>query len=471
MSTRDQTPETSPADQTVEADVATSGTTRVEAEDQAQRAIAEEEQSGTPARKRGFSRRQLFGYLGLGAATAAAGAAGGAAVAANKTAETVRQERHTLTYDFYGEHQAGIVTPMQDQLHFAAFDLTENATREQMIALLKKWTSAAERMTKGEETTEAGARGVSRLAPPDDTGEALDLGASGLSITFGVGPTFFTQADGKDRLGIADKKPAELEDLPVFKFDFIDETISRGAVAIQACANDPQVAIHAIRNLTRMGFGTVQIKWAQLGFGRSSASSVSEETPRNLFGFKDGTNNIKTDETDDLDKWVWVADSDHAWLEGGSYLVVRKINMMIEAWDRTKLEEQQTVFGRSKIEGAPLSGGTEHSDIDFDITDAAGEPLVPADAHVRLAHPDFNDGVRINRRAYNYVDGANDLGQLSAGLFFTAYTSDPANFTKLQTSLADDALNEYIRHISSSVFAIPRGVREGEYLLQDLFEG
>ena len=65
---------------------------------------------------------------------------------------------------------------------------------------------------------------------------------------------------------------------------------------MQACADDPQVAFHAVRNLARIGRGIVVMRWSQLGFGRTSSTSTAQETPRNLMGFKDGTNNITAEE-------------------------------------------------------------------------------------------------------------------------------------------------------------------------------
>ena len=136
--------------------------------------------------------------------------------------------------------------------------------------------------------------------PPDDTGEAIGLPPNGLTITFGFGPSLFRTDDGKDRFGLADRQPAALRTLPHFPVDALDPARSYGDLCIQACADDPQVAVHAIRNLARIGFGTVSVRWSQLGFGRTSTTSTSQSTPRNLFGFKDGTKNIKAEETSEV---------------------------------------------------------------------------------------------------------------------------------------------------------------------------
>jgi deferrochelatase/peroxidase EfeB len=411
-----------------------------------------------------LSRRGLLGLAGAGAAGLALGGTGGAAIT---IAATGAQAPGKGTVPFFGRHQAGIVTPAQDRLHFASFDLAASATVDDLRELLADWTYAASRMTQGLEVTDEGAVGGSPLAPPDDTGEALGLPPSGLTITFGLGPALFD-----DRFGLASRKPVALAPLPRFSGDALDPAQSGGDLCIQACADDPQVAVHAIRNLSRIAFGRAAIRWSQLGFGRTSSTSTSQATPRNLFGFKDGTANIKAEESDAVAEYVWATAADGtAWMAGGTYLVARKIRMVIESWDRTRLEEQQRVFGRDKGEGAPLSGGTEFSEPDFAKPDDDGTPRIAEDAHVRLAHPSLNGGVRLLRRGYNFVDGNDSLGRLDAGLFFLSFQRDPAQFITVQRSLAGhDALNEYIKHVGSAIFAVPPGAaREGASIGDALF--
>ncbi|MCT9143131.1 iron uptake transporter deferrochelatase/peroxidase subunit, partial [Streptomyces violarus] len=347
---------------------------------------------------------------------------------------------------FHGAHQAGIATPVQDRLHFAAFDVTTD-DRPQFVQLLKDWTEAARRMTAGHPVGE-GAYGGLPEAPPDDTGEALGLKPSRLTLTIGFGPSLFSKFD------LADHRPEALTDLPKFAGDNLDGTRSDGDLCVQACADDPQVAVHAIRNLARIGMGKVVIRWSQLGFGKTSSTTPEAQTPRNLMGFKDGTRNIAGTETDRLREHVWVSEkAGPAWMTGGSYLVARRIRMHIETWDRTSLQEQEDIFGRDKGEGAPVGKAKERD-----------KPFLKAmkpDAHVRLAHPDSNQGATILRRGYSFTDGTDGLGRLDAGLFFLAYQRDVREgFIPIQRNLATDALNEYIQHVGSALFAIPPGVRD-----------
>ncbi|MBL7495624.1 deferrochelatase/peroxidase EfeB [Frankia sp. CNm7] len=411
------------------------------------------------------SRRGLL--LGGAAAGGAALGGGGVALALRDgDAPASADADEQATYPFEGEHQAGITTPVQRHLYFAAYDLTANATRDDLRTLLEDWTEAARHLAQGREVGETGAVGGSPLAPPEDTGEALGLGPNGLTITFGLGPALFEPG----RLGLEKKRPALFEPLPSFALELLDEATSGGDLCVQACANDPQVAVHAIRNLSRIAFGRAQIRWAQLGYGRTSSTTRDQATPRNLMGFKDGTRNIKADEADELAAHVWSGGEGQDWFAGGTYLVTRKIQMLIESWDRTRLDEQEAIIGRDKGKGAPLSGDTEFTEPDFEaVSTATGDKAIPMDAHVRLAHPDFNTGQRMLRRGYNYVEGNNALGQTSAGLFFIAFQKSPRQFIDIQNALARDPLNEYIRHVASGFFAVPRGVRGGEHVAQDLF--
>ncbi|WP_342030244.1 MULTISPECIES: iron uptake transporter deferrochelatase/peroxidase subunit [unclassified Microbacterium] len=425
--------------------------------------MTDEEQTPTTAsdptpEATGLSRRGLMGLaIGAGAAGLAVGAGGGFAGGAAYGQDQARRAMDA-TAPASGIHQVGITTPVQDHLHFASYDMMARTTRDDLAELLSDWTYAATRMMQGLDVSATGAVGGSPQAPPDDTGEAVGLPASNLTITFGFGPTLFDA-----RFGLEGQRPAGLERLPAFLGDDLDPLRSDGDLCIQACADDPQVAVHAIRNLSRIAFGRATIRWSQLGFGRTSKTTAAQATPRNLFGFKDGTANVLADDTAALDDNVWVSASEGpAWLVGGSYLVARRIAMLIETWDRTRLAEQDRVIGRDKGQGAPLSGGDEFTKPDFQATDAAGQPRIDPRSHVRLAHPDTNGGIQILRRGYNFVDGTTDLGRLNAGLFFLSFQKAPDRYVTLQRSLSTDAMNEYVRHVGSGLWVVPPAPAAGE---------
>jgi deferrochelatase/peroxidase EfeB len=428
--------------------------------------------SGTAA---GISRRALLKGAGVGAA--GLGAAGVLGVGSQSRGDAT-SAKAVNAHDFYGQHQSGIVTAAQDRLHFAAFDVT-TTNKSELVALLKEWTAAAEAMMAGRPIGVTGAVDGAYDLPPEDTGEALDLEPARLTITFGFGPTLFNGPLG-DRFGLGLKQPVELATLPHFPADNLNPDRSDGDLCVQACSDDPQVAVHAIRNLARIGFGRVAIRWSQLGFGRTSSTSTSQVTPRNLFGFKDGTANLKTEDADaTLAEHVWVQPIDTtekpgeaSWLTGGSYLVARRISMKIEPWDRTPLREQENLIGRTKGSGAPLSGGTESSSLDFAMKGRGNKPILAEDSHVRMAHPSQNNGVRILRRGYNFTDGTDGLGRLDAGLFFIAFVRDPVKqYIPMQTKMSkQDGLMEYLQHTGSALFAIPPGVtKPGGFIGETLF--
>lgn len=362
---------------------------------------------------------------------------------------------------------------MQNSLHFAALDVTTES-RDELISMLRRWTQASAAMMNGTPVGAFGAVNGPYDAPPEDTGDALDLPPSGLTITIGFGPTLFRTAAGVDRFGIDHLRPATLHELPHFPGDLLDESISGGDLCIQACADDAQVAVHAVRNLVRLAFGAAAVRWSQMGYGKSSSTSHDQPTPRNLFGFKDGTRNITAGDTAGLDSFVWVQSADEpSWMHQGTYLAVRKIRMTIETWDRSSMREQEATFGRTKREGAPLSGGTEFTEPDFTAVGRESTPLIDAASHMALAHPDANGGTRILRRAYNYTDGSDGLGRLDAGLFFLSFQRDiDKQFIPMQMRLSkSDRMNEYVKYLSSATFAIPPGCpAAGDYLGSTLFE-
>ncbi len=374
---------------------------------------------------------------------------------------------------FHGVHQPGILTPQQDRLHFAAFDLTTDRAAD-LRELLQTWTAMSARLMAG---LPADVDDGNPLAPPADTGEAAGLFASRLTITIGLGPGVFRAADGTDRLGLAARMPRALRPLPALPGDELDAARSGGDLCVQACADDPQVAFHAVRNLARAARGVAVMRWSQLGFGRTSSTSRAQETPRNLMGFKDGTNNVTAEDSRaDLAASVWADATDPraAWLAGGSFLVARRVRMLIEAWDRASLADQEATIGRHKASGAPLGHRRERDPLPLGDTGPDGAPVIPVDAHVRLAAPEVNDGIRMLRRGYSFTDGMDaDTGQLDAGLFFLAYVRDPhRQFVPVQQRLgSQDALNEYIKHVSSAVFAIPPGIpdRRGRFVGDGLF--
>jgi deferrochelatase/peroxidase EfeB len=410
------------------------------------------------ARPDRLSRRGLL----LGAAVGTLGASAAVTAARAQGADQDDIVDLAQAHPFYGRaQQAGIKTPQQRFTFYMTFDLT-SPLRSDLQVLLARWSGAIAQLMKGETIGQVEPLGIGAVG--FDTGEALNLGPASLTVTVGLGPKVFS-----DSYGLANKKPALLRNLITLPSDAMLPGLTGGDLSLQVCADDPQVAYHAVRDLARIAkdSGTAATRWTVMGFGRASAGK-GQATPRNLLGFKDGTRNIKEDI--DFEKHVWIKDGP-AWQSYGSYQVVRKIQIHIENWDTDRVSDQNEVFGRYKVSGAPLTGTKEYDPPNFDKTDPHGNLVIPDSAHIRLAAHENNGGVKILRRSYNYTDGINQFGLLDAGLLFISYQNDPAHFELLQTKLgASDALNEYISHIGSAIFFVPPAPQEGSYIAQGMFE-
>jgi deferrochelatase/peroxidase EfeB len=401
----------------------------------------------------GATRRGFFARAaGLAAATGAAlGADAGQPVLAKTDANTPVREDAAIE-PFWGKNQGGIVTPAQGHSYFAALDLT-TTKRDDVVQLLKAWTAAA-RMTSGKpiepfEKTElaynydtstttvttSSADPTPTTVSLPDTGEAEALSPARLTITFGFGAGLF-EKDGVDRYGLAKQRPEALVGLPHFAGDELAEQQTGGDLSIQACTDDPQVAFHAVRQLVRLTDDVAQVQWAQPGFLPSFASG---QTPRNLMGFKDGTNNPSTGDAAAMEKFVWVGSEGPDWMHGGSYLVARRIRIALEHWDRSRIDLQEQTFGRYKASGAPIGMKSEKDALDLDATDKDGNYVIAENAHVRMAAAATNDGSQILRRPYSCNDGVNFTAErwppwrqgmeYDAGLFFICYqpTRAPAS--------------------------------------------
>ncbi|GAA2427921.1 iron uptake transporter deferrochelatase/peroxidase subunit [Streptomyces glaucus] len=409
--------------------------------------------SGT-APGEGISRRRLLGTAGatglvLGAAGAAAGYAARPAEAVPLTSLGAGRVM------FHGKHQPGITTPMQARGHLVAFDLAAGAGRREAAALLRRWSETARRLMTGEPAAQG------------DTDVARDAGPSSLTLTFGFGHSFF------GRTGLEKQRPAALDPLPAFSSDHLDKARSNGDLWVQIGADDALVAFHALRAIQKDAGSAARVRWQMNGFNRSPGATSRPMTTRNLMGQIDGTRNPAPTDSD-FDRRIFVPESgEPAWMANGSYVVVRRIRMLLDDWERLPVEEQEAVIGRRKSDGAPLTGGTETTEMDLEKTDARGNLVVPVNAHARITRPDQNGGAAMLRRPFSYHDGFDADGTPDAGLLFICWQADPLRgFVPVQRKLdRGDALSPFIRHEASGLFAVPGGAAEGEYVGQRLLEG
>ncbi|WP_405839947.1 iron uptake transporter deferrochelatase/peroxidase subunit [Streptomyces platensis] len=416
------------------------------------------ETDGSPAKE--LSRRRLLGTVGAaGAAGLVVGGAGGAAgvSAAQDDAPAALTTVGSTRVPFRpagGGHQAGITTPLQAKGHLVAFDLAPGTDRKAAAALLRRWSRTAEELMAGR-------------APDADTGVALDAGPSSLTVTFGFGHSFF------GRTGLTKRRPLELDPLPDFSADALDPARSNGDLWIQIGADDALVAFHALRALQKEAAGRARLRWQMNGFHRTPGATAHPMTTRNLMGQIDGTNNPKPSDRD-FDERIFVGrDADQAWMRGGSYAVVRRIRMLLDDWEKRSRHDQEKVIGRRKDNGAPLTGGSESTPMRLDANRPDGLPVIPANAHARIAAPESNQGAAMLRRPFSYHDGFREDGAPDAGLLFICWQADPLRaFTQVQRKLdRGDALSPFLRHEASGLFAVPPAAEPGGYVGQPLLEG
>ncbi|PYC76107.1 deferrochelatase/peroxidase EfeB [Streptomyces tateyamensis] len=398
----------------------------------------------------GFSRRALLGGTAAGVAVGATG--GALARAAAVPAQSRPTPLGAARAEFHGPHQAGILQPQQARVQLAAFDLAPDAGRDGLRGLLRLWSQTAARLALGEPV---GAH---------ENQVALDAGPCSLTVTVALGSSAF------DKAGLAAHRPAQLAPLPAFPQDAIDRARSDGDLFVQIGADDALVAWHALRVLQRQAAGTAAVRWQAAGFSRTPGATAQPRTGRNLMGQLDGTNNPRPGEADFAAR-VFATGPD--WLAGGSYLVFRRIRMLLDDWEQLSTDRQERFVGRRKSDGAPLSGGTETTPVDLARRNPDGTLAVPADAHIRLAAPASNGGAAMLRRGFSYADGVLPDGSPDAGLLFLAFQADPAHgFVPVQRSLSrGDGLTRFLRHEASGLYAVLPGVPAGSgYLGQALLE-
>jgi deferrochelatase/peroxidase EfeB len=391
-------------------------------------------------------------FLGTAAAGAAALAAAGCQATVGPT--SARADGRVLPFE--GTHQSGIAT------HAAHFGLMAAVNvvrpdRARLAQSLRALTDEARRLV-------AGKRPEVRddAFPPTETGVlGPDPRPHGLSVTLSVGASLFDE-----RFGLADRRPRELVRMPFLANDRLEERLSHGDLLLTLGADQPDVLLHALRQLLRRTRDNLVLHWMLDGYNRPDARPTPGQTAnRNLLGFKDGTANLDVDDQRLMDRYVWVGPEagEPDWAVGGSYQAVRIIRMFVEFWDRTPLAEQEALIGRHKMTGAPLGRDRETDLPRFDDDPKGGR--TPLDAHIRLANPRSRrtEDSLILRRGFNFSRGFDEAGRLDQGLAFVSYQASLAKgFLAVQARLNGEPLEEYILPVGGGFFYALPGVRSGD---------
>ena len=364
----------------------------------------------------------------------------------------------TVTFD--GPHQAGITTPLQSHNTTVAFTLRDGVDADGARRLLRLWTDDARRLCTGGTV-------LADLEPE------LSETTGNLTVTCGFGASFFNRT----KIG---NRPDWLEPLPKFTGDRLDNTWGERDIVLQICGDDRTTVSHAVRVLVRGGADYARPSWSQEGFLDIPLDTDGQQgTPRNLFGFKDGT--VNPDTADEQDEHVWIGEGP---LAGGTCMVVRRIAFDMPEWEAADRITREVSMGRTIVEGAPIGGEKEFDEPDFEAFGDDGLPVIDTNSHIALAtatgHEDTDP---LLRRAYNYdlpvtVSGADDLVDAplmdlsDTGLIFTCFQRDPRrSFIPMQRRLAEgDRLNEWIVHVGSAAFYVPPGTDEDGFWGEELFD-
>jgi len=396
-------------------------------------------------------RRQVL--MGIGAAGVALSCPAMAASPAQVT-EAPSSERTEDRHDFYGQHQSGIVTPRPASGMLVSFDVLAG-DREDLERLFRTLNERIAFLMKGGPVPQ-----VDPKLPPVDSGILGPVVIpDNLTITVSVGESLFDE-----RFGLAPAKPKRLVRMVGFPNDALEADCCHGDLSLQFCANTADTNIHALRDIVKNLPDLLLVRWKQEGSVPPQAPAkpgIPAQSARNFLGFRDGSANPDSNDGKAMDRIVWVqpGSDEPAWAAGGSYQAVRIIRNFVERWDRTPLQEQESILGRIKSSGAPMGGRHE-----TEVPDYAKDPegkLTRLDAHIRLANPRTaaTQTNLILRRPFNYSNGVNRNGQLDMGLLFICYQADlEKGFIAVQTRLNGEPLEEYLKPVGGGYFFTLPGV-------------
>lgn len=348
------------------------------------------------------------------------------------------------TVAFRGPRQPGVVTSPPPFAAFVGLDLAPGADADACRRLLAVLTDDIERLMRAQ-------------PPVTDQEPELASVPAHLTVTLGVGPGFF------DAAGLASRCPPWLAPLPGFSVDRLEPRWRQTDLVLQVCADSPVAVSHAARRL-QVGAAPMAVPvWTQVGF-REPLTATRPGLPfRNLFGQVDGTSQPALDGSDDAVIWIG-AEGRRSGLQNGTSLVLRRIRMDMDRWDRADRAARENAVGRRLSDGAPVTGG---GSVDLSATDELGFTVVDQAAHVRRAMPAAGQPhERILRRPYSYDDASVAGGQRDSGLLFASFQADPvAQFVPIQRRLAEaDLLNLWTVPVGSAVYAVLPGALPGEVL-------
>jgi deferrochelatase/peroxidase EfeB len=356
-------------------------------------------------------------------------------------------------FPFYGAHQSGIITPpppsRQPFSTYAVYDVTA-ANRAELTDLFRTLTTQAAFLTAG-----------GKAPSPDNGIVGPQIQPDGLTVTVSVGASLF---DG--RYGLAARKPVQLETMKPFRHDNLDPAISNGDLLIQLCADHNDTAVHALLDIGTHTSGALKPRWTINGF-TNPPRPVG--VPRDWFGFKDGIAQPDFTSTVQNNQYVWVQPNtaEPAWAAGGTYHVVRIVQFHVQKWQGVPVAEQERIFGRRKVSGAPMYALDPNATDEFDpiYTNDPQGLITPLNCHIRLANPQTPQTFAtstILRRSYDLEQTSLTGGDPFLGHAFTCYQRHLDTYIAMQTRLEDELLVPYISPRGGGYFFALPGVRNSQ---------
>jgi dye decolorizing peroxidase len=328
--------------------------------------------------------------------------------------------------EFYGAHQNGIEIDRQSNATLISFDIRDGIDKSAIARLMRLWTNDSSELMQGNPII------------GDPQAEMAENPAR-LTVLIGYGYSLFK------KIGIEDQWPISERAIPEYKIDRLEDRWSDGDLILQISGDNPQSIFHAAQVLERDAAPFATVRWQQRGFLDPAGINTSNVS-RNLLGQLDGTAN-KKNETEEFDEIAWVKEGE---LAKGTTMVVRRIRMTLDTWNKVSTDSKSKVIGRSLEDGSLLETSTPS-------------------AHQSRAFTKGSAG--LIRRGFNYDDNYLPDGTRDAGLIFISFQAQVKSYLEIQGKLNEmDDLNRYTTPVGSGLFIVPPGTERGGYIGEGFFQ-
>lgn len=373
--------------------------------------------------KKVISRRSLL--LGAGASAVGGGLLTLGATQSTQPDGEKEDPATSPVADLKGPEQAGITRPTTPQPHALIIVADVNTTGI--------WDALATLGTKIRELVD----GHHPAILPDGPGD--------LSVSAGVG----------QRILNASRHGNSLDDLlimPTYRGDeLLPDNALGGDILLSIHSSNP-VDLEPVYHFLSTTLPGFSLRWSQLGFRGPGDKGVA----RNPFGYHDGVTVPRSEE--ELKQNVWIPSGP---LKGGTICVLRSFLLDTTSFRALSPTRQDAVMGREKVSGIPLGGTQLHEDANVSAKTPTGDFVIPADSHVRAAHPSFTGSKLMLRRSYSFNRPDPDTGFPDQGLIFIAFQNDIRTFILTQQRLDEmDALMEFSTPVATAAFAMLPGFDE-----------